>query len=78
MFAYMENKDQIVDLLENYGFLVGAMNVQSQNLLHLAAIYKRKEAFFNGLKKKVDHNLQDNFGNTPLHYAARNAEVQFV
>ena len=53
--------------------MVGAMNVDSQNLLHLAAIYRRKDAFFNGLRKKVSHDIQDISGNTPLHYAARSA-----
>lgn len=54
------------------------MNSDSQNLLHLATIYRRKEAFMNGLKKKVNHDLADVFGNTPLHYACRGGEVDFV
>jgi ankyrin repeat protein len=41
----------------------------------MAAIYKRKEAFFAGIKKKASINLADNYGNTPLHYSCRAAQV---
>ena len=30
------------------------------------------------IRKKVDHNLADLYGNTPLHYACRTGEVEFV
>jgi ankyrin repeat protein len=78
MFAYLENKQEIIDYLENQGFMVGAINSEGQNLLHLAAIYKRKEAFMSGLKKKLNHNLADNYGNTPLHYGCRSGELDIV
>ena len=78
MFAYLEGKMEIAEFLENQGFSVGVLNSESQNLLHLATIYRRREAFMMGLRKKVNHDLEDIFGNTPLHYASRTGEIEFV
>lgn len=46
-------------------------NISGQNALHLSAIYKRVEAFKEGVIRKIDFNAKDEFGNTPFHYAAR-------
>ena len=54
------------------------MNSESQNLLHIAAIYRRKEAFLKGLQMKVDHDLPDIHGNTPLHYVCRTANIDLI
>lgn len=78
MFAYLENKEEITELLETQGFMVGGLNSEGQNLLHLAAIYKRKDAFMAGLKKRVNHNLPDTYGNTPMHYGCRSGELEIV
>lgn len=32
----------------------------------------------NGIKSKVDYNLADLFGNTPLHYCCRSAQTELV
>jgi ankyrin repeat protein len=64
--------------LEQNGFFVGVLNSERQNLLHLAAIYRRREAFMAGINKKVNHEQADELGNTPLHYACRTAQIEFI
>ena len=54
-------------------------NSAMQNILHIAAIYKREEAFSKAATdKKVDINMADEFGNTPFHYAARAGSVAMI
>lgn len=44
----------------------------------MAAIYRRKEAFFEGIRRKSNYELADSFGNTPLHYTCRIGEVDMI
>ena len=64
--------------MESQGFNLGVLNSEGQNLLHLATIYRRRDAFMRALRRKVSHDLEDLFGNTPLHYASRAGEVELV
>lgn len=75
IFTYLEGKTEIAELLENDGFSLGFANSEGQNILHMAAIYRRKEAFMEGIKKKVNIDQPDIYGNTPLHYCCRAGEL---
>jgi serine/threonine-protein phosphatase 6 regulatory ankyrin repeat subunit B len=46
--------------------------------LHLAAIYKRVTAFNKAAARNLNINLQDEFGNTAFHYAARAGSVEMT
>lgn len=78
MFAYLENKTAVAQIFEQEGFSLGIANSQGQNILHMAAIYRRKQAFFEGLKKKANYELADKYGNTPLHYTCRAGEIEMI
>lgn len=69
---------EVADLLENDGFSLGIANTEGQNILHMAAIYRRKQAFFAGIRKKANIDLIDIFGNTPLHYSCRAGEIEMI
>lgn len=78
MFSYLENKTEVAEIFEKEGFSLGIANSEGQNILHVAAIYRRKEAFFEGLRKKANHELADMYGNTPLHYTCRAGEIEMI
>ena len=31
-----------------------------------------------GLRKKANHDLSDNYGNTPLHYSCRTGQLEII
>ena len=78
-YAFLENKQDIVELLQENNSSLSKPNSAMQNILHTAAIYKREEAFNKAATdKKNDINLPDEFGNTPFHYAARAGSVAMI
>jgi hypothetical protein len=42
MFAFLENKTGVAEIFEKEGFNLGIANSEGQNILHMAAIYRRK------------------------------------
>lgn len=70
-YAFLEGDQEMVKVIQKYGGSLNKPNRSAQNVLHLAAIYKREEAFKNAATNNININLQDEFGNTPFHYAAR-------
>lgn len=32
----------------------------------------------NGIRKKINHDLADQYGNTPFHYGCRSGEMEIV
>lgn len=42
MFSYLENKTDVAEIFEKEGFSLGIANSEGQNILHVAAIYRRK------------------------------------
>jgi ankyrin repeat protein len=78
MFAILENKQEVAQVLEDEGFSLMIANSEGQNILHMAAIYRRKEAFFQALNKKANHELPDKYGNSPLHYTCRAGELEMT
>jgi ankyrin repeat protein len=64
--------------MEQFGGNLNKLNKSAQNLLHLSAIYKREEAFTNGITRNININFPDEFGNTPFHYAARAGSPEMV
>lgn len=46
--------------------------------MHLAAIFKRQEAFDLCIRKAIDFNHVDLTGNTPFHYACRAGSVEMI
>lgn len=59
-YALLEQKDDIVELLKEHGGSLNKLNGSKQNALHLAAIYKREEAFKKALAdRKIDMNVAD-------------------
>lgn len=77
-YAILENKEDIEQILEEHGGNAHVKNNEGQNALHLATIYKRKEAFDLCIKKSIDMNHIDQSGNTPFHYACRAGSVEMV
>ena len=74
-YALLQNKEEVEKLLEENGGNIHISNSEGQNALHLSAIYKRKEAFDLCIRRNIDLNHPDIFGNTSFHYASRAGSV---
>ena len=60
VYAFLEDKHDIVELLQENNSSLSKPNSAMQNILHTAAIYKREEAFNKAATdKKNDINLAD-------------------
>jgi ankyrin repeat protein len=78
MYAFLDGKNDIVNIMEKFGGNLNKLNKSAQSILHLAAIYKREEAFKTAVSRNMNFNFPDELGNTPFHYAARAGSPSMV
>lgn len=77
-FAYMSWQPEVIDVLKEFGANPHIRNSKGQNLLHLAAMGSKEFVFKQAIKEEVEIDAQDTYKNTPMHYAARAANLEIL